>query len=463
MSGFLSWFKANFIIVILAILTIVPLPVAWYIAGGMNSKLREERQSEASKALRDVEAAKVTYTVPVLGANEQPISDAGPPNAAKTAFYREERQKREAMVAAVKERAVEFNAKNRGVLVEGLFPRPASGAPAQLLPFEMASEVLATGGEGSPSAYDELFRSLRIRPALDSELLRERVAALKSALMSQIAPGISEAEMEESARNQIQQQLVEQRLGALETHARDTSFYADESILPDSVPRNVPAAAPSLVTCFNWQADYWLISDVLSALAEANNSFDTNGLGGNVIDGVVKKVESIDFQPFVSALAVSSNMSNDMPVQPLTGDDAARAASRARNQATRTPSPFGGNQAAPSPMGVSFTGRGKEPSDLYDVRTVRVTLIASYAKLPALIDAISSYNFMTVTDADIYAIDPWDLISQGYYAGTDYPVRVELEIETLWLRSWTKQYMPQAVRQQLGIPEDEVSTEDEPA
>ena len=69
---------------------------------------------------------------------------------------------------------------------------------------------------------------------------------------------------------------------------------------------------------------------------------------------------------------------------------------------------------------------------------------------------------MTVLDADIYSIDPWDLISQGYYIGTDYPVRVEMEIETLWLRSWTKAYMPPAVREQLGIPED-VSTEEGPA
>lgn len=461
MSGFFSWLKTNIILVILGILTVVPLPVAWYIAGGMNTKLREERQSEASKALRDVEGAKVTYTLPVLGANEETISDDGPPNAQKTTFYRQERQKREAMVASVKERAVEFNSKNRGVLVPGLFPKPASGAPAQLLPFEMAAKVQATGGDTKVSAYDELFRRLRIRPALDNELLREQIAARKSALMNQIAPGISEAEMEESARNQIKQQLVEQRLGALETHARDTSFYADASILPGSVPRTVPSVAPGLVTCFNWQADYWFINDLLTALTEANDQFDTKGLGGNVIDGVVKKVESIDFDPMVSAFAPQANSATDMPAAPMTSDEQARAMARSRRESQ--PNPFGAPQAPQAGPGISFTGRGKEPSELYDVRTARVTLIASYAKLPALINAISSYNFMTVTDADIYAVDAWDMISQGYFSGTDYPVRVELEIESLWLRSWTKQFMPPEVREQLGIPEDELTTEDEPA
>ncbi len=459
MSGFFSWLKSNIVIVILGILIVVPLPVAWYIAGGMNSKLREERQTEAAKALRDVEGATVTYTLPVLGENEETISDKGPANTVKTAFYKAEREKREQMVAAVKERAVEFNAKNHGSLVPGLLPMPERGAPAQLLPFEMAKRVQATGGENATSAYDELFSRLRIRSPLDSEVLRERIAARKQALMTQIAPGIGESEMEESARTQISQQLVEQRLGALETHARDTSFYADETVLPPSVPRTVPAAAPSIETCFNWQADFWLVSDLMSAFAAANDQFDTRGVGGNVIDGAVKRVESIQFGPFVTVMQQVDQPTN------TRGDMGGPHGG-----------PHGGNTPAPTSRsgrsgsagsdaiatGESFTGRGAESSDLYDVRKVKVTLIASYEKLPALINAISSENFMTVLDADIFAVDPWDMISQGYYMGTDYPVRVEMEIETLWLRSWTKAYMPPSVREQLGIPED-VSTEEGPA
>ncbi|MCA9274131.1 MAG: hypothetical protein KDA31_13930 [Phycisphaerales bacterium] len=459
MSGFLSWLKSNIVIVILGILTVVPLPVAWYIAGGMNKQLREERQTEATKALRDVEGATVTYTLPVLGENEEEISDSGPANSVKTAFYKVEREKREQLVSQVKERAVEFNAKNHSALVPGLLPMPERGAPAQLLPFEMAKRVQATGGDNATSAYDELFRRLRIRSPLDSEVLREQIAARKQALMTQIAPGIGESEMEESARKQISQQLVEQRLGALETHARDTSFYADESALPPAVPTTVPTVAPSVETCFNWQADYWLVSDLLTAFAAANDQFDTRGVGGNVIDGVVKRVESIQFKPMIDAAAAQTA---GMPVEmrdpePMGGHGRDYAAA-----SNTSPIRRGSADANSVVTGESFTGRGTEPNELYDVRTVKVTLIASYKKLPSLINAISSENFMTVLDADIYSIDPWDLISQGYYIGTDYPVRVEMEIETLWLRSWTKAYMPPAVREQLGIPED-VSTEEGPA
>lgn len=466
MSGFLGWLKSNVIIVVLGILTVVPLPVAWFVAGGMNSKLREERQSEATKALRDVESSTVTYTLPVLSEGEEPVSESGPPNAAKTEFYRAERAKREAMLATVRERASAFNDKGRGVLVEGLFPQPASKAAEQLLVFDMAKRVQATGGDALVSAYDELFRSLRVRPALDAEVLRDQIAARKSALMAQIAPGIAENEIEASAREQIEQRLVEQRLGTLETHARDTSFYGDASMLPPAVPTTVPTVAPTLEICFNWQADYWLVAEVLTALASANDRFDTRGVGGNVLDGVVKRVEAIRFEPMVSAAAIAQaqfqgSEVDEAPVE-LGGHGRPVAGSDREFRSPSPRSPAGGNAGQPLVLSESFTGRKPGESELFDLRIVEVTLVASYEKLPELINAISSSNFMTVLDADVYAVDPWDMIAQGHYAGADYPVRVELEIETLWLRSWTKQFMPPKVRGALNIPE-ETATEEGPA
>lgn len=455
MSGFLSWLKSNILIVILGILTIVPLPVAWYISSGMNNSLREERQAEAQKALRDVNGATVNYSLPALSATEPPIEDTSPPNSVKTQFYKAEREKRESIISGVKMRAIEFNSKNRGVLLEGLFPQPSSPAAGQLLQPQFAEMMVATGGDESTSAYDRLFDRLRISEPVDSDALREQLAARKAALMNQLAPGTSESDMDEATREQIKQQLVEQRLGTYETHARDTSFYASPNILPASVLRVAPLAQPSLVDCFNWQFNYWVIEDVLTALVEANDRFDTTGVGGNVLDGVVKRVESIEFSPLASASAPAQG---NVPIDDRDfgggGDASARARADARNQPTRD---FGPRGAGAFVASGTITGRSESESNLYDVVPVNVTLIASYEKLPALFDAISSHNFMTVLDADIFAVDQWGEIEQGYYAGTDYTVRVEMTIETLWLRSWTKVFMPPTVRDQLGIPSDEMT------
>ncbi|RNC82501.1 MAG: hypothetical protein ED559_12185 [Phycisphaera sp.] len=453
MSGFLSWLKSNIVIVILAILTIVPLPVAWYLSSGMNKSLREDRQSEAQKALRDINGATVSYALPTLSVDEPPIEDSSPPNSVKTQFYKAEREKREAIISKVKERAVEFNSKGRSVLLDGLFPEPASLASGQLLQPQFAEMVIATGGDESTSAYDRLFDRLRINEPVDTETLREQLAARKAALMNQLAPGTAEGEMDEATREQIKQQLVEQRLGTYETHARDTSFYANADILPGSVLRVAPLAQPSLSDCFNWQFNYWVIEDVLGALVSANDSFDSTGVGGSVLDGVVKQVESIEFAPLVTIAA--SQGSNTFEETGYVGGDAeARARADRLNQVDRN---FGSRPGGGFVESGTITGRSTEESGLYDVVPVTVTMIASYEKLPKLFDAVASHNFMTVLDADIYAVDQWEQIEQGFYAGTDYIVRVEMTIETLWLRNWTKEFMPTAVREQLGIPTDEFS------
>ena len=448
MSGFLSWFKSNIILVILGILTVVPLPVAWYFSTGMNAKLRESRQEEAQKALRDVQNAKVTYSLPALSNTEEPVSDNGPPNAAKTAFYKAELEKRLSAIEQIKQRAVSFNEKDHHVLLEGLFPMPESPAAGQILRPEMASIVLAHGPEDEPSAYDKLFKRLRIRPPLDPVQLAEQLAARKSALMDQLAPGTAESALDEATRAQIEQQLVEERLARYETHARDTSIYGDDSILPAVVPRVVPSIDPSIETCFEWQMDYWLIEDLLSAMVEANNMFDATGVGGNVLVGPVKRIESIEFAPMF--VGVQSAAAESQNIFEGSADAQARELARSRNAERGG---FAGAGGGPVPSGT-FTGRESEKSELYDVRVATVTMIVSYEKLPALINAISGYNFMTVLDADLYAVDQWEQIEQGYYAGGDFPVRVEMQIETLWLRNWTKQYMPPSIRTQLGIPDD---------
>jgi len=176
--------------------------------------------------------------------------------------------------------------------------------------------------------------------------------------------------------------------------------------------------------------------------------FDATGVGGNVLAGPVKRIESIEFAPMFAGMQSAS--ANSQNIFEGSADDQARELARNRNPERRSSAGAG---VGPAPSG-SFTGRESEKSELYDVRVATVTMVVSYERLPALINAISGYNFMTVVDADLYAVDQWEQIEQGFYAGGDFPVRVEMQIETLWLRNWTKQYMPPSIRKQLGIPDD---------
>ena len=105
---------------------------------------------------------------------------------------------------------------------------------------------------------------------------------------------------------------------------------------------------------------------------------------------------------------------------------------------------------------VSFTGRGGypvAPNGLYDVRYARVSVIVDMNRIPELLNAVSTTNFMSVIDLDFEAIDPQEALREGFVFGGDAVVRASLRVETVWLRSWMAEWMPSGVRERLGIPD----------
>ena len=42
-------------------------------------------------------------------------------------------------------------------------------------------------------------------------------------------------------------------------------------------------------------------------------------------------------------------------------------------------------------------------------------------------------------------------LASGYYYGDDHVSRAQITIETIWLREWTKQWMPPNVKVTVGL------------
>jgi hypothetical protein len=101
---------------------------------------------------------------------------------------------------------------------------------------------------------------------------------------------------------------------------------------------------------------------------------------------------------------------------------------------------------------VSITGRVSSPENkLFDVRRARIELVVSSEKLPSVIEAFHSTGMMTVTDLDLEPIDVWEDLRQGYAYGNEHVVKASMEIEIVWLRSWTAGLMPATIRAVLGV------------
>lgn len=425
MNGVLGWVKTNWLIVVFCVVMVAAL-VAGYIGSGMwGTSMREEFQGRVQQQMQQVQGAKVTYSIPTLTPEEQAVSESGPPNAAKTAWYAQRIEARVAQADALVQEAEDFNrgrnqaGSNRvehGALIPGLFPAPSDARTGERLRYDFRDAVI--GARGNPSALATLLQRYGVGPAAD---LRRVETVLSDVLDRETEAVRTETGMDpdEARQARIRTMLSERRIQEFQRAARDLSMYGTEAAFRGStipVGGTAMTGAPDLVTCFKWQWDYWIASDILAALALANT--DSDGLRTDVDRSLVKRIEAIQIAPV--------NLDPPSTEESWSGIE----------------------PAAPE---ATITGRPDPASTDYDVRYVTLRLIVASDRLPALFDALARTNYMSVIDFDIKEVDGWAHLRQGFYYGADHVVQATLRVETIWLRSWTGPFMPQSVRDVLGV------------
>jgi hypothetical protein len=85
------------------------------------------------------------------------------------------------------------------------------------------------------------------------------------------------------------------------------------------------------------------------------------------------------------------------------------------------------------------------------VRHVDLRLIVDANRIYDVINAISSYNFMTVLHLEVAEANPYQAARSGFYFGIDPVVEVTMRVETIWFRKWTSERMPDSTLRALGI------------
>lgn len=112
------------------------------------------------------------------------------------------------------------------------------------------------------------------------------------------------------------------------------------------------------------------------------------------------------------------------------------------------------NPKAPITRDFSLSFNGLQTNALFDVLTIDFAIVVETAKLPAVLDAISRFNFNTITNLTVEATDAFAATEQGFYFGGEPVCLATIRMETVWLREWTKPFMPAALRTGLGIAPD---------
>ncbi|GIK20104.1 MAG: hypothetical protein DYG93_07255 [Leptolyngbya sp. PLA2] len=435
MKGVLGWVKSHLVVVICTAVVVVSLPLGFVFSSRMNAKIREAAEKEGNDQLRQIQNARVSYVIPSLLPDERPVELARQaPNAALTAWVKEQRDRRAAEASGVMRRAVEFNRRGHRPLVQGLFPDPPSDATQQLrLKGELLNLLAGDSSGDRPSLYETLFAEIGAGSPPSPERVFESVRDVEERERERLLADSPTGQLTAEQQAKLTEQLVNRRIGEYQRRAREISVYADltsldrtgfdkrSSLLPP--PRVTDAqggALPDVAELFQWQWDAWLVGDLLSAVARANTSPD--GDRQDVENAVVKRIEKISVEDL-----------------PLYGDA----------KLPRLSAPEG---SVPLDRSTSVTGRvSSETNKLYDVRRAKMTVVVSSERLPVFLDALGQTNMITVLSVNLSEVDVWADLQKGYFYGREPVVRAELELETLWLRSWTGPLMPRYVRQRLGV------------
>lgn len=443
MKPVLAWVKANLWIPVFSLIAIIVLAGGWVGSSAWNKSIRTTREKKAHDFMSKLKV-NVAYTELAMEPNESPIARTEAPNERVTEWFRNRRAQQLEQGKKVVELAQQRNMADHRPLLEGLLPEPPPGElQAKTLQFV---RMLVPGGRGAePSAFEALLRSHGgIGPPASEQIaavLRDVQQREKDRLRAGARTGEEISEAEEKV---IEKKLVDQRIGEYRRRADQGSFYATiDHIFPRTagsgtvrfgpvIPREIPATPPTLEQCFAWQFDYWVVADVLKAISKANS--DAGGSRTLIPDSIVKRIITLEIHNILPTHAPDLQITTIADAQ---------------------------SGLIPPDHMLSVTGRGML-NHLYDVRRVNLTLIVAIDRLPVLLDALANTNFISITDLDLAEVDVWNDLSQGYYYGPDPVMRIELELEMIYLRTWTSQFMPRRVKELLAVPQAVENEFDDP-
>lgn len=454
-----GWVKDRWVVVVCCALIVLSLPLAFFFSQRWAGSVQSRQEKAANDLLTRLNtASRVNYAVPSVVPGVPAIEQSAEPNVRRTAFFKAQKDAIVGAASGVIAAAEKFNKRSHGLIMEDIFPDPAPGQDVDSLTLEFAERIVgrtsSTGQVLRPSVYQKLFDAIKAGPPADpvrlATMLEDR--RLRAIEQKKGADGAGRSLTKEE-EEEITKGLINDRLGEYRRRAGDLSVYASMDVLPAPseareggswVPRDMPKSPPKVWECFSWQFDYWVIDDLLAAVARANTGPD--GRLTPVEDSVVKRIEKIK-------LDESGFVSQEGAQQRRRGGD---------EDATEEASASETDEVKPD-YKESLTGRTAAPvnkaNGVYDIRKAEMTVIVSSARLPQLLSAISATNFMTVVDCDLSEVNVWGDLAQGYYYGDEHVVRARLSIETVWLRSLTKPLMPREVKDQLNIKEPEAPAE----
>lgn len=370
--------------------------------------------------------------------------------------------------------AHDHNVAGHAPMLDGLFPKPVDRAK----PFLAREEYVRS--------FYTLYAALNAgqRPTADEikEAMAREETLLRQAFTLSPQAQLSETMKEDLAKKQAERILQLNRRAAQRIH-----MYATETKLqmarggtwtpgPFQVGNWGRSESPKMHQIWEGQMQLWIQQDIVQALRIANEVTNDQT---NVMSQPVKRLLAMYVEPGYVGIAGTGEGSQNsttefdpsasvrQPAVDPSNPDAAPAPIDPAAELKAYDETIG--KKLPNNFVASPTGR--QSNVIYDVRHAVLSVIVDSKKIPKLLNALGQVNYMTVFGMTITDVDDYAELAAGYNYGPGVDaVRLDLKIETIWLRSWTAGdvnplqsrqavparpfnpgLMPDAIRQMLGL------------
>ncbi|MEX0652978.1 MAG: hypothetical protein WD534_17290 [Phycisphaeraceae bacterium] len=453
MKNALAWMKANPLTVVSIVVVLLSLGVmGWVMSQGR--AFRTDVQERVSRTQGEIDGYindRVNIPPEQAGAGSERVTNVTITDGAIDELARLNGEINE-QYEQVFRRAVQFNRANHERLLPALFtPDAGTNVPIE-----------------ARDAYRQAFPDM-LRPATDdpseprlnagmppeASRIESQLNQLERQIRSSLRPpGSDNEELDDDELTQLHEEKRQAYIQILRDRARDIHIYAQTDASSEDFPFQVGEwsrlgvrAEPEQHQLWEGQLELWAQQDVVRAIARANRVGDENV---SVVNAPVKRLLRLEVIPGYVGLHTLGGVA-----------EAASSSGRSdRNTATAEagyPMPAGEQRTdrieGSLPVNFFVGPTGRVSNAMYDVRHVRLRAIVDDQRLPELFRALSAVNFMTVLEVTLQDVNEYEALHEGYVYGTGNAVEAELIIETIWLRDWTSQWMPERVRQYVGLDE----------
>ncbi|MCS7032964.1 MAG: hypothetical protein NZ561_03100 [Phycisphaerae bacterium] len=420
MKNFLDLLKKNIAIVVCVLVIIAAVVADFVPLGGFRQELRAQAEARQRNYGEIDGLLSQQRTLPILnpGTTEaEPL----PADFPTQSIIEAGRKVSEGLLAAAKNLAVAAATLNeKQPLVPGALP--AGDFPSMEAFRNRYRRVVDMSVEGRRNSLPvEIMKAgfAITQEDFNREQERARIQITERTAQRQGDQIMNQAEVDAAVAeglSRLQETLVRRSARECKVYITPMTMQVDQNLIT-STQRPDPSEV------FWAQIGLWAQEDLFRAIA------DVNAAAADVTESPIKYLIQVQVSPTFVGMAGPSADPNAPPATPPA------------------------DPAAPITPNFRISPTGRTSNGVYDVIHLEATMIVEAEKLPLVLSQLGRGRMLCVTQVrSVEPRDPAVFANMGYYFGDKPIVEVQLQLESLFLRDWTVQYMPDTIKSRLGIP-----------